>query len=94
MYVEPELKAELAAGHLWWRKWERAREHVSLWIEEPGGGGWTDLWIMADDLDEEIDRWELGKSYYVAETVRLAWLDKDASRRLRTELAIEAPDHD
>jgi hypothetical protein len=49
---------------------------------------------MADDLDEEIDRWEQGKSDYVAETLRLEWLDDGASRRLRKELAIEDPEQD
>jgi hypothetical protein len=93
MYVEPELMAGLAAGHLWWRKWERARDHVILWIEHSGGEQ-TDVWIMADDLDEEIDRWEQGKSDFAGETLRIAWLEDDASRRLRRKLAIEDPEPD
>jgi hypothetical protein len=49
---------------------------------------------MADDLDEEIHRWEQGKSDFAGETLRLAWLDDDASRLLRRELAIENPEPD
>jgi hypothetical protein len=90
MYVEPELIAEQTAGHLWWRKWERAREQVTLWIDDPDGGP-TDVWVMPDDLDEEIDRWEQCQFDLGGETFELVWLDDDASSRLRQQLAIDDP---
>ncbi len=89
MYVEPELVAEQTTGHLWWRKWEPARELVILWIDDPDGGPTDYIWIMPDDLDEEIDRWEQGQFDLGEETVELVWLDDDASSRLRQKLAIE-----
>ena len=88
IYVQPELVARSLGGYLWWRKWERAREHVILWIDLPETGP-TDSWIEADDLDEELDHWERAEFDYVGETYGLAWLGDERSRQMSLQLGID-----
>jgi hypothetical protein len=90
IYVEPQLGAAHMRGHLWWRQWERAREHVILWIDDPTLGP-TDAWIMADDLDEEIDHWERHEFAWIGNVCELTWLDAKASREMSRELDIDHP---
>ena len=90
IYVEPELMSTQLRGHLWWRTWERAREHVILWIDDPGLGP-TDSWIMADDMDQEIDHWERHEFPWLGDMCQLTWLDTEASREMRRELEIDDP---
>lgn len=91
IYVQPELMSMTLRGHLWWREWERAREHVILWIEDPGVGP-TDTWIMTDDLDDEIDHWKRERFPWLGEVCQLRWLDDEASRKLRQDLDIDETD--
>lgn len=59
-----------------------------LWIDDPCLGP-TDAWVMADDLDKEIDHWAQHEFPWGGDMCQLTWLDTEASRELSRELGID-----
>lgn len=78
----------VAGGHLWWRRWAPSPEFVTLWIQTPDHDH-TDVWIVPDELDNELDDWDQGTFMWIGETYQLTWLGDTETQAMRRDLEIK-----
>ena len=69
------------SGHLWWRRWSRAQDTLELWMYLDGS--FTDDYVTAEHVEQELADWQAGRFRYCGEVLHLVWTPPDEPAHLR-----------
>lgn len=78
--VEPYAQGR--SGRLWWTRWDRTGDILWLWTIVDGR--FSDDLVPDDVSDEELRRLDQGLFPYYADDLRVVWLNRNDSARLRS----------
>ena len=81
MLVRLDARCSRTSGHLWWQRWSQPRDEFELWIYLDGD--FTDAYVSADDLKQELHDWQATRFRYCGESLNLAWTSPEESAHLR-----------
>lgn len=79
--VKVEPYSERSGGHLWWSRWESARDVLWLWTLVDGK--FSDTYLADEGVDKELADYDAGRFGYYGEVLGVVWADPAESRRLR-----------
>ncbi|GAA4567413.1 hypothetical protein GCM10023193_46350 [Planotetraspora kaengkrachanensis] len=85
LYLRAEAWWEQTGGHLWWRTWSEAKEHVHGFVLTQAGA-FDDFIVDADDVHDELPDWVNNIFEYRGEILTVRWLDDASSRTVRADV--------
>ncbi len=88
VYVEADWFSELLRGHLWWRRWGRPREFVTLYLRRQDGT--FDQWRITDLDEVDASILDLNRERLTIDgrRHRITWLTPTASASVAAEFRL------